>query len=192
MANKNGATVDLNFMMIFFKTDEKALVKSQRKLSKQKKGSLERKKAKKVVVRIHERISNRRHNFIHQETRKIVNKFGIICIEKLNIKSMLKNHYLAKSISDVAWNQFANVLSQKAEEAARQFVAINPQYTSQRCSQCGTMVKKTLATRWHKCPVCGIRLHRDFNASLNILSLGLQTLGLTPKKPLPLGGGVVT
>ena len=160
----------------FFKIEQKALAKSQRKLSKQKKGSFERKKAKKVVIRIHENISNRRHNFIHQESRKIVNKFGIICIEKLNIKSMLKNHYLAKSISDVAWNQFAQVLSHKAEEAGRQLVAINPRYTSQKCSQCGTIVKKTLATRWHKCPVCSVRLHRDLNASLNILALGLQSI----------------
>ncbi|MBA7556190.1 IS200/IS605 family transposase ISMma22 [subsurface metagenome] len=162
----------------FFNTDQKALTKAQRKLSKQKNGSPERKKAKKVVVRIHERISNRRHNFIHQESRKIVNHFGVICIEKLNVKSMLKNHFLAKSIADVAWNQFAQGLMHKAEEAGRKFVAIDPRGTSQICSQCGTIVKKTLATRWHKCPVCNIRLHRDFNASLNILRLGLESLGI--------------
>ena len=167
----------------FFKTDEKALAKAQRKLSKQKKGSPERKRAKKVVVRIHERISNRRHNFIHQEARKIVNHFGIICVEKLNIKGMLKNHFLAKSIADVAWSQFAQILASKAEEADRKFVAVNPRGTSQRCSQCGTVVKKSLSTRWHKCPVCSIRLHRDFNASLNILALGLQSWGLVPRSP---------
>lgn len=160
----------------FFKTEQKALAKSQRKLSKQKKDSLERRKAKKVVNRIHERISNRRHNFIHQESRKIINKFGTICIEKLNIQPMLKNHYLAKSISDVAWNQFAQQLFFKAEEAGRKIVAVDPAYTSQRCSQCGTIVKKPLSARWHKCPVCNVRLHRDFNASLNILALGLQSL----------------
>jgi len=167
----------------FFKADQKALAKAQRRLSKQKKGSLERKKVKKVVVRIHERISNRRHNFIHQEARKIVNRFGVIRMERLNIKGMLKNHFLAKSIADVARRQFANVLSHKAEEAGRQFAAIDPRGTSQRCSQCGTIVKKSLSTRWHKCSVCNVRLHRDFNASLNILSLGLQTLGLAPKSP---------
>jgi len=162
----------------FFKTDEKALAKAQRKLSKQKKGTSERQKIKKVVIRIHERISNRRHNFIHQEARKIVNGFGIICIEKLNVKSMLKNHFLAKSITDVAWNQFAQIIASKAEEADRKFVAIDPKNTSQRCSHCGTVVKKKLSTRWHKCPICTIRLHRDYNASLNILRLGLQSLGI--------------
>ena len=167
----------------FFKTDEKALAKAQRKLSKQSKGSPKRKRAKKVVVRIHERISNKRHNFIHQEARKIVNQFGIVCIEKLNVKSMMQNHFLAKSIADVAWNHFAQALASKAEEAGRKFIAVNPRNTSQVCSQCGTVVKKKLSTRWHKCPVCGIRLNRDHNASLNILALGLQGLGLVPGSP---------
>ena len=171
----------------FFKTDQKALAKAQRKLSKQKKGSLEWKKAKKVVARIYERISNRRNNFIHQEARKIVNRFGIICIEKLNVKGMMHNHTkifgnkLNRGIVNVAWGQFANVLSHKAEEAGRQFIAIDPKGTSQICSQCGSVVEKELSDRWHDCPICGCHLHRDYNASLNILRLGLQSLGLTPR-----------
>lgn len=164
----------------FFKTDEKALTKAQRKLSTQIKGTPERRKAKKIVSRVHERIANRRHNFIHQEARRIVNKFGIICIEKLNIKSMLKNHFLAKSIADVAWNQFAQALASKAEEAGRKFVAIDPRNTSQICSRCGAIIEKRLSTRWHDCPICDAHLHRDFNASLNILRLGLQSLGIQP------------
>ena len=167
----------------FFKTEEKALVKAQRKLSEQSEGSPERKRAKKVVARIHERISNKRHDFIHQEAREIINQFSIICVEKLNIKSMMKNHYLAKSIADVAWNQFAQALANKAEEASRKFIAIDPRNTSQICSQCGTVVKKKLSTRWHKCPVCGLHLHRDINASRNILRLGLQSLGISPRSP---------
>lgn len=168
----------------FFKTDQKALAKAQRKLSKQTKGTPERQKAKKIVVHIHERIFNRRHNFIHQEARKIVNRFGIICIEKLNTRNMMSNqikvfgHKLNKSIADVAWGQFAIVLSHKAEEAGRQLVAINPKGTSQRCSQCGTIVKKELSNRWHDCPICNVRLHRDYNASLNILRVGLDSLGI--------------
>ncbi len=167
----------------FFKADQRALAKAQRKLSKQKKGSSERRKVKKIVTRIHERIFNRRNNFCHQEARKIVNRFGIICIEDLSINKMRKSNFrsINRSIEDVAWGQFANILSQKAEEAARQFVAVNPRGTSQKCSQCGTIVEKKLPARWHNCPVCGIRLHRDFNSSLNILSLGLQTLGLSPR-----------
>ena len=164
----------------FFKTEQKALAKAQKKLSKQKNGSLERKKAKKVVIRVHERIANRRHNFTHQEARKIVNKFGIICIEKLKVKNMMNNHTkvfdhkLNKSIADVAWSQFAQQLFFKAEEAGRKVIAIEPRGTSQRCSQCGTIVKKDLSVRWHKCPVCGLHIHRDLNASFNILALGMQ------------------
>lgn len=162
----------------FFKTDENALAKAQRKLSKQINGTIERSKAKKVVSRVHERITNRRHNFIHQESRKIVNKFGTICIEKLDIKNMMENGFrsIHKSIGDVAWNQFAQQLFFKAEDAGRKIIAVNPAYTSQRCSQCGTIVEKPLSERWHKCPICNVRLHRDFNASLNILALGLQSL----------------
>jgi len=170
----------------FFKTDQKALAKAQRKLSKQEKDTPEREKAKKVVIHIYERISNRRHNFIHQESRKIVNKFGIICIEKLNIKDMMSNHTktfgnkLNKSITDVAWSQFAQQLFFKAEYAGRKVIAVEPKFTSQKCSQCGTIVKKDLSTRWHKCPVCGLSIHRDENSSLNILRLGMQSLGLRP------------
>jgi len=166
----------------FFKIDQKALAEAQKKLSKQKNGSLERKKAKKVVAHIYERISNRRHNFIHQEARKIVNKFGIICIEKLKVKNIMNNHTktfghkLNKSIADVAWNQFAQQLFFKAEEAGRKVIAVDPRNTSQRCSQCGTIIKKDLSTRWHKCPVCGLHIHRDLNASYNILALGMQSL----------------
>ena len=173
----------------FFKADQKALAKAQRKLCKQTKGTPERKKTKKVIAHIHQRISNRRHNFIHQEARKIVNNFGVICVEKLAVKNMMSNqtkffgNKLNKSIADVAWSQFANVLSHKAEDAGRQFIAIDPKGTSQRCSQCGTVVKKGLSVRWHDCPICNAHLHRDFNASLNILSLGLKTLGLVPRSP---------
>ena len=174
----------------FFKIEQKALAKAQRKLSKQKNGSLERKKVKKIVVRIHERISNRRHNFCHQEARKIVNKFGIICIEKLKIKNMMGKHTkvfghkLNKSIADIAWSQFAQRLFFKAEEAGRKIIAIDPRGTSQRCSQCGTIVKKDLSVRWHKCPVCGLHIHRDLNASLNILRLGMQSLGPIRRSPI--------
>jgi len=161
----------------FFRTEEKELAKAQRKLSKLEKGTPERSKARKVVARVHERIRNKRHNFIHQLSRTIVDCFSIICMENLNIKGMVKNHCLAKSISDASWNMFAQVLAYKAAEAGRQVVQVDPRYTSQMCSQCGTVVKKDLSIRWHECLNCGLSLHRDHNASLNILRLGLQSLG---------------
>jgi len=164
----------------FFKTDQKALARAQRKLSKQKKGSLERKKAKKIVARIHERISNRRNNFCHQEARKIINRFGIICIEDLSINQMQRDNFrsINRSIDDVAWGQFAQYLSYKAEYAGRQLIRVNPAYTSQTCSRCGQRQKLKLSERVYHCNSCGFSLDRDINASLNILRLGTQSLGI--------------
>jgi len=167
----------------FFRTDEKALAKAQRRLSKQEKGTLERRKARKVVSRIHERIANRRHDFCHQEARKLVNTFGVIAVEKLNINGMMGNHCLAKSIADASWGQFLNALSSKAEEAGREFVAVNPNGTSQLCSRCHFVVPKDLSVRIHSCPICGLVLDRDLNASYNILALGLQSIGSTRRSP---------
>ena len=152
----------------FFRKDEKALAKAQRKLSKQKRGSRERRKARKVVSRIHERIRNRRHDFVHQTARRLVNRFGVIAVEKLNVKGMVKNHCLAKSISDASWSMFRSVLTGKAERANRLVVAVNPAYTSRRCSGCGDIEKKSLSVRTHRCSVCGLVLDRDTNAAVNI------------------------
>ncbi len=160
----------------FFRAEEKALAKAQRKLAKQKRGSRERKKAKKVASRVYERIRNRRHDFVHQTARKLVNRFGVIAVEKLNVRGMVKNHCLAKSISDASWSMFRTVLTNKAESAGRVVVAINPAYTSQMCSGCGNIQKKPLSVRTHKCLSCGLVLDRDTNAAVNIKALGQQCL----------------
>jgi len=164
----------------FFKTDQKALAKAQRKLSKQTKGSLERKKVKKVVACIYERITNRRNNFCHQETRKLINRFGIICIEDLSINKMRAYNFrsINRNIGDVAWGQFAQYLDYKAVSADRQLIRVNPAYTSQTCSRCGYRQVKKLSDRTHHCSHCGFSIDRDLNASINILRLGLQSLGI--------------
>jgi putative transposase len=130
----------------FFKTDQKALAKAQRKLSKLEKENLLREKVRKVISRIYERITNRRNNFCHQITRKLVNCFGIICVEDLSINKMKENNFksINRAIGDVAWGQFAQYLAYKAESAGRQLIRVNPAYTSQDCSRCGyRQVKKT-------------------------------------------------
>lgn len=167
----------------FFRTEEKTLAKAQRKLSKLDKGTSERKKVKRIVGRIHERITNKRSNFAHQESRKIVNNHDTICIEDLSVNQMVHNRCLSKSIMDAAWSQFAQYLSYKAEYADRKLIRVNPAYTSQTCSACGHREAKKLSDRVHNCYCCGISLDRDHNASLNILSLGLKTLGLIPRSP---------
>ena len=165
----------------FLRTDEHDLKRTQRKLSAATKGTPERAKRRKIVARVHERISNRRSNFAHQESRKIVNRFDVIAVEDLSVNQMVHNHCLAKSIQDAAWSQFATHLTYKAAYAGRQYVAVNPAYTSQDCSRCGHRQKKTLAERVHQCACCGLTLDRDHNAALNIKRLGLQALGLVPR-----------
>lgn len=164
----------------FFRAEEKELAKVQRKLAKTEKGTPERARRRKVVSRVHERIANRRNNFAHQESRKLINRFGILAFEDLNIRAMLKNHCLAKSIADAAWNQFVLVTTSKAEDAGRRVVLIDPRNTSKRCSQCGQLVDKDLSVRVHSCPICGLVIDRDKNAAINILALGLQCLGASP------------
>jgi putative transposase len=164
----------------FFRLEEKTLAKVQRRLSRCEKGTPERTKARKVVARVHERIGNRRYDFIHQLSHSLVNKYGLICFEDLNIKGMVNNHRLAKSISDAAWNMLIIVTKYKAESAGTKVVMVNPANTSKMCSRCGLLVEKELKDRTHKCPSCGLVLDRDENAAINILRLGLQSVGQEP------------
>src|SRR5256884_4984966 len=119
----------------FFRKEEPALAKVQRKHAKKPKGSPERRKHRKVVARVHERIKFRRDNFTHQESRQIVDRFGIICVEDLHVNRMVHHHCLAKSIHDASWRGFFDRLSSKAEEAGRTCVKVNPAHTSQDCSR---------------------------------------------------------
>ena len=162
----------------FFRLEEKELAKAQRKLSKVAKSSPERKKAIRVVQRVHERIANKRYDFIHQLSRQLVDDYSFIAFEDLNIKNMLKNHCLAKSISDAAWNMLISATKYKAESAGSLVALVNPANTSKMCSRCGLLVEKTLADRTHKCNSCGLVLDRDHNAAINILRLGLQSVGI--------------
>ena len=182
----------------FFRQDEKALAKAQRKADNLKQSEAQsasrlsrriatraslaartreqkarRKKAKRVVTRIHERIRNRRHDFAHQLARRLVNRYGLIAHEELNVSGMVQNHHLAKSISDAAWSMFVAALTYKAESAGRVVIAVPPAYTSQDCSGCGERVPKSLSERVHACPMCGLVLDRDVNAARNILRLAL-------------------
>ncbi len=167
----------------FFRKDEKELVKAQRKLSKEEKGTPERIKRRKPISRIHERIGFRRKNFAHQESRKIVNRFSFIAIEDLEINRMIHNRCLAKSISDAAWSLFFTLLFVKAVEAGRTIVKVNPSYTSQTCYACGHRQKMPLSKRTFLCPCCKFETDRDHNAACNILRLGLQSVGPIPKSP---------
>ena len=161
----------------FFRKEEKSLAKAQRKwdaVKKRPKTDAVRERRRKVIAKVHERIRNKRHNFAHQESRKMVNRHNFIAVEKLDVQEMQKNRRLAKSIADVAWSLFRHCLKYKAEEAGIGFKAVDPEYTSQDCSACGHREKKTLSDRVHHCKACGYTTDRDHNAAINILTLGLQ------------------
>lgn len=160
----------------FLLADEERLKTAQSKRDKLPKGSAQRRKASKIVSHLHERVTNRRENFAQQLSREWINKYGIIAFEDLNITKMVRNHNLAKSILDAAWNKLVQYTSYKAEDAGREVVLVNPANTSQMCSSCGQIVKKDLFIRVHNCPYCGLSMDRDLNAALNIVRLGLQSL----------------
>jgi putative transposase len=175
----------------FFRTEAKALAQAQRRLAKDAKGTPERRKCRKAVARVHERVRGKRQNFAHQESRKIVDRFQVMAVEDLSVKQMVRNHCLAKSISDAAWSEFLAMVRVKAGWAERVFVAVNPAYTSQQCSRCGHRQTMPLSERVYRCPDCSLELDRDVNAARRILSLGLQALGLLPESlPLERRGAV--
>jgi putative transposase len=171
----------------FFKKEEKALAKAYRKLSKTEKKSQARNKQRKVLCKISERISNKRSNFTHQLSSKLAKQYGVICLEKLDIKGMqeketikvngqeMKATRVHRSISDVAWNQFCQQLEYKVEETGSQVIYVNPKNTTKMCSVCGKLTSKELSDRTHECSWCGLVMDRDLNASKNILRIGLES-----------------
>jgi putative transposase len=162
----------------FLRIGEKVLKRSQRRVSRKVKGSKNRGKARQVLGKRHLKISRKRKDHAVKLARCVVQSNDLIAYEDLRIKNLVKNHCLAKSINDASWYQFRVWLEYFGKVFKRVTVAVNPQYTSQECSSCGEVVKKTLSTRTHVCQ-CGCVMDRDENAARNILSRGLSTVGHT-------------
>jgi len=152
----------------YFETFQKRLRVAQRKVSRRKKGSNQRRKAVLRLRKIHQKIKNQRNDFAHKVSFQLVKEFDLIAIENLNILGMSKG-ILAKQIHDVAWNSFFQKLTYKAENAGRQLIKVNPNGTSQTCI-CGGLVKKTLSVRHHYCLKCGYFNHRDIVSAKVILN----------------------
>ena len=170
----------------YLSKSESKLANAQRVLSKKKKGTKAREKAKIRVARIHRKIANQRTDFLHKVSRKLVEKYDLIAYEDLNIKKMMQGN-LAKSIGDCSWGKFLRYISYKAENAGKYAIAVDPRGTSQICSNCGTKVSKSLSDRIHNCPLCHVVLDRDLNSALLISRLGLSRLALPEKPPLVVG-----
>jgi putative transposase len=162
----------------FLRQGEKVLKRSQRHVSRKVKGSKNRGKARQILGNRHLKISRQRKDHAIKLARCVVQSNDLIVYEDLRVKNMVKNHCLAKSINDASWYQFRVWLEYFGKVFKKVTVAVNPQYTSQECSSCGEVVKKTLSTRTHVCK-CGCVMDRDENAARNILSRGLGTVGHT-------------
>jgi len=157
---------------------ENKLAKEQRKLSKKQKGSKNRFKQRLKVRKSQNKIRDARKDFLHKTSNSIAKNYDGIVVEDLNIKGMMKNHCLAKSIGDVSWSEFNRQLEYKCKWSFKHYIKIGRfDPTSKACSNCGCVQEMPLSKRVFDCPDCGISIDRDLNASLNILNIGLSTLG---------------
>jgi putative transposase len=159
----------------FLRKAERKLKSAQGRVSRRKKGSNRRKKAIQKLGRQHKKVADTRKDFHFQMAKSLLDKYDVVAVEKLNIKGLAKTR-LAKSVNDAGWGQFVTILSNKAENAGLKVVAVNPNGTSQECSNCGHKVKKPLSQRIHNCPVCYTSLCRDLNAAINIKNRGTHGL----------------
>lgn len=158
---------------------EKRLKRVQRRTSKKVNGSKNRRKAINRLGRAHLKVQRQRRDFAVKTARCVVKSADFVALEDLQIRNMVKNHHLAKSISDAAWGDFRRWVEYFGKVFGSATVAVAPHYTSQNCSNCGETAKKSLSTRTHICPHCGHVQDRDHNAAINILKKGLNTVGHT-------------
>src|SRR5581483_10267601 len=158
----------------FLRKAEQKLKRLHRRKDRKKKGSANRKKAIKRLAKGYLKVSRQRQDFAVKTARALILSHDLIAYEDLQIANLVKNHHLAKSISDAAWGQFLAWLRYYGGLASVPVVAVSPRFTSQDCSGCGERVYKSLSTRTHVCPACGLVLDRDHNAALNILESALN------------------
>jgi len=162
----------------WMKVDAADIARLQRKKEKLVKGSPERRTVVHALCHAYKRSANRRNNFSHQESRKLVNEYQFLAFEKLDIQDMQinGNKTISRGIADVAWGQFVQFTTYKAANAGRGVALVNPRGTTQTCSGCGVLVPKDITVRVHDCPHCGLKISRDHNAALNILARGLASI----------------
>jgi len=165
---------------------EERLRRAQRCLSRKKRGSRNREKARHRVASACERVANQRRDFAYKTARMIVNRYERVYVEDLKIQNMMRNRRLSKSLGDAGWGMLRNALTYMAERSEGVIAFVNPRGTSQTCSGCGAYVEKDLSMRIHRCPGCGLTIDRDVNAARNMLKRGLE-IGLERAEYTPVG-----
>jgi len=158
-----------------YRKAEKKLKRLQRRHSKKQKKSANRRRARKALAKQHLKVQRQREDFARKQANALVSSRDLIAYEDLQIRNMVRNHKLAKSIHDAGWGIFLQWLAYYGTLHDIPIIAVPPQYTSQNCSECGTRVKKALSVRTHICPSCGLVMDRDHNAALNILVKALSS-----------------
>ena len=191
----------------YYRRAKRTLQRRQQALSRKKKGSHRRERAKKLIGRAHKKISKQRRDFLHKQSRQLVNRYQVLVFEDLQVANLVRapkpkqdeetgkslpngasaKGGLNKSILDAGWGMFVTMCAVKAAEAGRTLVKVDPHQTSQACSGCGRIVKKALDVRVHVCPHCVVVLDRDVNAAINILARYYEQqkngAGSSPRKP---------
>jgi len=155
----------------FREAAQKEIASKSRTVARRVKGSSGRKEAVSALAKVHARVRAQRRQFHHETAKEIVEKYDAICVEELNVKGLARG-MLAKQVNDAGWSSFVEVLANKAEWAGREFEKVDARGTSQECSGCGTVVRKGLHVRVHRCPECGLVLDRDVNAARNVKGRG--------------------
>jgi putative transposase len=193
--NETGIDVGLKVFMVtvdgksienprHYRTAEKQLKKAQRRVSRRKQGSRRRKKVVALLKRLHQKVQRQRRDLHHETALALLRTYDSIFLEDLQVRNMVQNRHLAKSIGDASWAPFRTILDAKAACAGRQVIAVAAHYTRQDSSgvlpdgsRCTQRVAKSLSVRTHVCPCCGLVLDRDANAALNILRAGQARQG---------------
>lgn len=153
----------------YLRQQEKGLKRDQRRLSRKKKGSNNYKKQLEKIKKCHTKVKNQRNDFLHKESHRLSTTYRMIAMEDLNVRGMIRNRKLSKSIQDAGWGRFRFFMAYKCERTGGTLIKVAPHYTSIDCSSCGNRVQKTLSIRTHVCPCCGLVMDRDVNAAINIL-----------------------
>ena len=171
----------------YLKAELAELRRLQRHICRMKRGGSNRRKAVVQLTKLHAKVKNARKWHRNDVARRLLEKYGTICIEKLNIRQMFEDSEYSRSIADVGWGGFIQTLKSQAEKVGAAIIEVEPRGTSQGCSGCEAIVPKTLRDRRHVCPSCGLDIDRDLNAARNILRRGLG--GAPPVDPVKSGNG---